>query len=40
MVDKKAFTVCKELSTCSVILAEYSIKIYQNEIRRQEASLS
>jgi hypothetical protein len=37
---QKAFTVCKDFSTYSVSLAEYSIEIYQNEIRHQEALLS
>jgi hypothetical protein len=37
---QKAFTVFKDFSTYSAILAEYSIKIYKNEIRHQEASLS
>jgi uncharacterized protein (DUF486 family) len=37
---QKAFTVCKDFSTYSVILVEYSIKISQNEIRHREASLS
>jgi hypothetical protein len=40
MVDKETFTVCKDFVTVSVILAKYSIKIYQNEIRHQKTSLS
>jgi hypothetical protein len=39
MVAKKRLPFAK-ISTYSLILAEYSIKIYQNEIRHQEASLS
>jgi hypothetical protein len=28
MVDKKRFTVCKDFSTYSIILAKYSIKLF------------